>query len=157
MQTNREPEPPLAFAVTTSARPSPRELANAHCLADETGCRYVPRVHRSLAGMAADESTHGADRRRARQFFNLWVAGRCLRYHPNMAKLRILALEQGKHDILVDALQLKLGDCVLDCTCGLGADAIVASCKVGATGRVRSLEASPLLALLVERMAWPAM
>ena len=60
-------------------------------------------------------------------------------------------MEQGKHDILVDALQLKLGDRVLDCTCGLGADAIVASCKVGATGRVRALEASPLLALLVER------
>ena len=67
-----------------------------------------------------------------------------------MAKLRILALAQGKHDILVDALQLKSGACVLDCTCGLGADAIVASCKVGATGRVRTLEASPLLALLVE-------
>ena len=74
-----------------------------------------------------------------------------MHHHPNMAKLRILALEQGKHDVLVDALQLKLGDRVLDCTCGLGADAIVASCVVGPAGRVRALEASPLLALLVER------
>ncbi|MDE2741990.1 MAG: class I SAM-dependent methyltransferase [Gemmatimonadota bacterium] len=150
MQTNREPEPPLAFAVTTSARPSPRELASAHCLAGEIGYRYVPRIHRSLAGMAADERLTGLIVVE-RGNFSLWVAGRCLRYHPNMAKLRLLALEQGKHDILVNALQLKLGDRVLDCTCGLGADAIVAACKVGATGRVRSLEASPLLALLVER------
>ncbi len=150
MQTNRKPEPQLAFAVTTSSRPSPRELASVHCLAGETGYRYVPRAHRSLAGMAADEGLAGLIVVE-RGNLALWIAGRCLRYHPNMAKLRILALEQGKHDILVDALQLKLGDRVLDCTCGLGADAIVAACKVGATGRVRTLEASPLLALLVER------
>ncbi len=142
------PEPPLA--VTTSSRPSARELAKAHGLADETGYRYVPRAHRSLAGMAADEALAGlliVERGK----LSLWIAGRWLRYHPNMAKLRLLALEQGKHDVLVDALQLKLGDRVLDCTCGLGADAIVAAYKVGATGRVRSLEAVPLLALLVER------
>ena len=140
----------LAFAVTTSARPSPRELARAHCLASETSYRYVPRAHRSLAGIAAAEKLDGL-LVVERDNFSLWVAGQCLRYHPNMAKLRLLALQQGKHDILVDALQLKLGDRVLDCTCGLGADAIVAACTVGATGRVRSLEASPLLALLVER------
>ena len=150
MQTNRETEPQLALAITTVSRPGPRELANAHCLADETGYRYVPRARRSLSGIAATEALTGLIVVE-RGNLNLWVAGRCLRYHPNMAKLRILALEQGKHDILVDALQLKLGARVLDCTCGLGADAIVASCKVGATGRVRALEASPLLALLVER------
>ena len=149
MQTDRETEPQLAFAITTSARPGPRELANAHCLADETGYRYVPRARRSLSKIAEAEALTGLIVVE-RGNLNLWVAGQCLRYHPNMAKLRILALEQGKHDILVDALQLKLGDRVLDCTCGLGADAIVASCKVGATGRVRTLEASPLLALLVE-------
>ena len=140
----------FAFAVTTSVRPSPRELANAHCLADETGYRYVPRARRSLSKIAEAEALTGLIVVE-RGNFSLWVAGRCLRYHPNMAKLRLLALEQGKRDLLVDALQLKLGDRVLDCTCGLGADAIVASCKIGATGRVLSLEASPLLALLVER------
>ncbi len=145
MPTNRAP--PLAFAVTTSARPSPRQLARAHCLADQTGYRYVPRAHCSLAGLAAAAGLAGLLVVECGQL-SLWIGGRCLRYHPNMAKLRLLALEQGKRDILVDALQLKLGDRVLDCTCGLGADAIVAAYKVGATGRVRSLEASPLLALL---------
>lgn len=144
MQTN------LAFAVTTTLRPGPRELAQAHCIADETGYRYVPRARCSLCGIAAAETLAGLIVVE-RGNLTLWIAGRCLRYHPNMAKLRILALEQGKRDILLEALQLKLGDRVLDCTCGLGADAIVASCQVGATGRVRTLEASPLLALLVER------
>ena len=139
-----------AFAITTISRPGPQELANAYCIAAETGYRYVPRARRSLTGIAAAEALAGL-MVVERGNLALWVAGRCLRYHPNMAKLRILALEQGKHDILVDALQLKLGDRVLDCTCGLGADAIVASCKVGVPGRVRTLEASPLLALLVER------
>ena len=139
-----------AFAITTISRPGPRELANAHCIAAETGYLYVPRARRSLSGIAAAEALAGLIVVE-RGNLALWVAGQCLRYHPNMAKLRILALGQGKHDILVDALQLKLGDRVLDCTCGLGADAIVASCTVGEAGRVRTLEASPLLALLVER------
>ncbi len=143
-------EPPLALAVTTASRPGPRELAKARCLAGKTGYRYVPRAHRSLAEMAVDEALAGLIVVERGQLA-LWVAGRSLRYHPNMAKLRVLALEQGKPDILIDALQLKLGDRVLDCTCGLAADAIVAAYKVGASGRVRTLEASPLLALLVAR------
>ena len=95
MQTNREAEPQLAFAITTVSRPGPRELANAHCLADKTGYRYVPRARRSLSGIAATEALTGLIVVE-RGNLNLWIAGRCLRYHPNMAKLRILALEQGK-------------------------------------------------------------
>lgn len=144
------PQAPSPFAITTISRPGPRELANASGIAAATGYRYVPRARRSLAQMAASEALAGL-MVVERGNLALWVAGRCLRYHPNMARLRILALERGQRDILVDALQLKLGDRVLDCTCGLGADAIVASRTVGATGRVRTLEAAPLLALLVER------
>ena len=144
MQTDRD------FAVTTIAKPQEPECETAHCIADAIGYRYVPRAHHSLAKIAAAEKLDGL-LVVERGNLALWVAGQGLRYHPNMAKPRLLALEQGKRDILVDALQLKLGDHVLDCTCGLGADAIVAACTVGATGRVRTLEASPLLALLVER------
>ena len=140
----------LSFAVTTATRPRPQEYEAAHCIAAATGYCYVPRAHRSLAGIAAAAALDGLIVV-GRTDLSLWIAGQSLHHHPNMAKLRILALEQGKHDALVDALQLKVGDRLLDCTCGLGADAIVASYVVGLGGRVRALEASPLLALLVER------
>ena len=139
----------LAFAITTIARPQEPECETARCIAAATGYRYVPRAHRSLAGIAAAEAADGLIVV-GRTALSLWIAGQSLHHHPNMAKLRILALAQGKRDILVDALQIKLSDHVLDCTCGLGADAIVASCVVGPSGRVRALEAAPLLALLVE-------
>ena len=45
-----------AFAITTISRPGPRELANAHCIAAETGYLYVPRARRSLSGIAAAEA-----------------------------------------------------------------------------------------------------
>ena len=149
MQPDRATEPPLAFAITTIAKPQEPECETAHRIAAATSYPYVPRAHRSLAGIAAAAALDGL-LVVERDNLALWVAGQCLRYHPNMAKLRLLALEQGQRDLLVDALQLKSGDRVLDCTCGLGADAIVAACTVGAAGRVRTLEASPLLALLVE-------
>ena len=84
-----------------------------------------------------------------REGLALWIAGQTFRYHPNMATMRIRALSQHNNDGFVDALQLTAGARVLDCTCGLGADAIVAAHVVGPTGRVRTLESSALLARLV--------
>ena len=55
----------------------------------------------------------------------------------------------GKDDSLARAMELTPGESVLDCTCGLGADAILAAHMVGNDGRVCALEASAPLALLV--------
>jgi len=48
-------------------------------------------------------------------------------------------------------MQLGPADHVLDCTCGLASDAIVASYVVGEAGSVRALEMSWLLASIVRR------
>ena len=145
----------LAVAITTATRPRDAECELARRLAAETSYDYVPRDRRPLAeiAMAAQcEGLLGVERGE----LALWIDGESLRHHPNMAKLRILAIEQGRGDVLVDALQLKPGDRVLDCTCGLGSDAIVTAYAVGPSGRVRALEAAPLLALLASRgmAAW---
>lgn len=70
-------------------------------------------------------------------------------FHPNMAKLRILALTRGENDHLVQAMGLKLGDVVLDCTLGMAADALVAAHVVGEQGRVIGVEANAIQAYLV--------
>lgn len=140
----------LSFAVTTTLRPRPQECATARGIAAATGCPYVPRGRDALA-QAAGRAGRAGLLVVERTELSLWVAGRRFRYHPNMAKLRVLALQQRKRDALIAAMQLAPGGSVLDCTCGLGADAIVASWVVRPAGRVCALEASPLLALLVER------
>lgn len=71
-------------------------------------------------------------------------------FHPNMAHLRIknLRLHQ-QQDHMVEALGLKKGMSVLDCTLGFAADSIVASYVVGESGRVTGLESQPLIEAVV--------
>lgn len=69
-----------------------------------------------------------------------------LRFTPGMAALRIKRLDAGKdEDTLVRLGELEPGDRVLDCTFGLGADALVCAKAVGPQGRVDAVESSLLL------------
>jgi len=54
-------------------------------------------------------------------------------------------------DPLVDIAQLTTGDSFLDCTLGLGSDAIVASVAVGKLGTVIGLEQSKVISYLVKK------
>ncbi|OQB47544.1 MAG: Ribosomal RNA small subunit methyltransferase J [Firmicutes bacterium ADurb.Bin153] len=65
-----------------------------------------------------------------------------LRFHPSTAPLRIAQAKAGKEDVMVGAMRLRKGDSVLDCTMGLGSDALVAAWTVGESGHVVALEAS---------------
>ncbi|MBP2655297.1 MAG: hypothetical protein H6Q73_2866 [Firmicutes bacterium] len=67
-------------------------------------------------------------------------------FHINMAELRINNLIIGKHDHMIAALGITPGTTILDCTLGLGTDAIVASYATGDLGRVVGLETSPVIA-----------
>ena len=70
-------------------------------------------------------------------------------FHPNTAHLRIKKLRGGAGDRLIDALKISSGSTVLDCTLGLGSDAIVESFIAGAAGKVVALEINPLIAEVV--------
>jgi hypothetical protein len=72
-------------------------------------------------------------------------------FHPGLARLRINELKNGKTDQMIQAMSLKAGDTLLDCTLGLGTDAIVASYVSGPYGRVTGLESSNLIAYIVGR------
>lgn len=68
-------------------------------------------------------------------------------FHPNMAHLRLRNLrftDQG--DRMAEAMGLRAGMSVLDCTLGFAADAIVASFLTGAEGTVTGIESNPLIA-----------
>ena len=138
----------LSLAITTVTRPRTRERYSAQRIAAETGLPAISRADHTLAAVAEGSGRKGL-LVVEREGLALWIAGQTFRYHPNMATMRIRALSQHNNDGFVDALQLTAGARVLDCTCGLGADAIVAAHVVGPNGRVRTLESSALLARLV--------
>jgi 16S rRNA (guanine1516-N2)-methyltransferase len=70
-------------------------------------------------------------------------------FHGGMAHLRRLRLAAGEGDTFVRMAELRSGDAVLDCTLGLGQDALVASRAVGPSGRVVGVEKSLALYALV--------
>jgi hypothetical protein len=84
----------------------------------------------------------------------LWLEGELTAWDPGMGALRMKRLrnrERSTRDGFLEAARLSEGDEVLDCTLGLGADALVAAEAVGPTGRVVALESSaPLAALTAE-------
>ncbi|HIG53179.1 MAG TPA: hypothetical protein EYG11_09120 [Candidatus Latescibacteria bacterium] len=143
-------QPDLSVAITTIAQAGAQECETAQAIAAELNAPFIARVN-GQPGNTAKHSDREGLLIIERKGLALWVAGQTFRYHPNMATMRVRALSQKKNDGLVDALQLKTGASLLDCTCGLGADAIVAAHAVGPTGRVRALESSTLLALLAIR------
>ncbi|NMC27051.1 MAG: class I SAM-dependent methyltransferase [Syntrophomonadaceae bacterium] len=137
----------MHLIVTTTQSQDSVSVPMAEFLS-ESRFPYVPRRGLSLAKLAAQ---NGADA------VIVWEEqGPVLRageeklfFHPSMAKSRIAAhRKQGRVDNMVKACQLQPGDSFLDCTLGMGADAIVASYFSG-TGAITGLESQPALAAVI--------
>ncbi len=133
--------------VTTSGQPDDAVRAEARAFAHRLGVPFLDRrakapLHRLFEG-AGDvflvfERAH----------VSLWDAKGTFRWSPGMAALRLLTFGRGEKDNLVEAAQIRAGEVVLDCTFGLGQDALVAARAVGEGGRVLAVEKSlPLYAI----------
>jgi len=70
-------------------------------------------------------------------------------FHPSSAVFRIKQFDRDGHDPLIAIARLQEGMTVLDCTLGLGADAIIMSHAVGRSGQVTGIESNPVTALIV--------
>lgn len=140
----------MRLAVTHSSTTAPALYARARACAVDFGLPYLPRNRQSLARLCREHTLDGL-LVLSTDTLSLHVDGAEYAFHPNAAKLRFHALLQKRGDRMAEAMDLRPGDRVLDCTCGLGADATVAAHLVGPDGSVRALEKSPLLARLVRR------
>lgn len=72
-------------------------------------------------------------------------------FHPNSAAFRLKRVARGEHDPFLDACRLKPGDRFLDCTVGMGSDAMLAAYIVGTAGKVVGLEDDPNVAFIVRK------
>jgi hypothetical protein len=135
--------------VTTPPNPSPRLVDYAKGLAAELSGRYVPRRQDTLSGLKQrcnDRRLLVADDRGLRYYED---SEQPLYFHPSMAYVRVKRLRKGERDPLVELTDCRPGDRVLDCTAGLGSDAIVFSYAAGPEGHVTALESEPVLCAVV--------
>jgi 16S rRNA (guanine1516-N2)-methyltransferase len=133
--------------VTTRKKPDPDEEAEARDLARRFDLPLIARAGCSityLSGLVGRPAALVVKR----TAIHLVRDERRLGFHPNMATRRVMGgAPQGDHFLTVAGI--RAGDHVLDCTCGMGADAMTAAHAVGAAGRVVALEAAPILARIV--------
>jgi 16S rRNA (guanine1516-N2)-methyltransferase len=148
---------PVRLAVTTPLRASAAEQAAAAAIAARHGAVYVARGNRSVAAIAAMAGAEALLVVRGDAVF-LSVGGAEHRWSPGMGALRAKRAEAWRRnrapddpdrDPFLDAAALRDGDHVLDCTVGLGADALVAAVAVGPSGCVVGVESSAALAAWV--------
>lgn len=137
--------------VTTSYHPTAAEHELAGRLAARLSCPLIPRRHSSLPRL---KRIHGEQdvlvtTTEGLRFFPTG-SGHPFFFHPSTAQIRIKRLLRGESDALAEASGAGPGDTVLDCTAGLGSDAIMFSYLTGPGGSVTALESEPLVALLVE-------
>lgn len=145
-----QPETMLQGWIVTSSRDSRVTRDELAILAQELGILAVSRDERPLAEILAEA---GAGFALVVQKHSIILSdGQSeVFFHPGMAFVRIKNMAAGEPDRMVEAMSLTPGMTVLDCTLGLGSDAIVAAYAVGLTGRVTGLEAVGPLAMLVRR------
>ncbi len=135
------------IVVTVGHKAKPEHIALAREMAVKLGAPFAERGNTSLAVL----------RKRYGVSFIMVVKERLvvdtpggeLFFHPGMAHLRLKNMRRGERDHLVDALGLREGFCVLDCTLGMGSDAIVESFAAGPKGNVTALEKNPVVAALI--------
>ena len=140
------------FAVTFSKEGGGDLPEKARRWAEELQAAYLPRYETgSLDQMLRDHHLEAlliASRSGPR----VYTSEGTFFYHPGMGTVRWQRVaRRGEGDNFLKALGVRPGQRVLDCTLGLGADALLASHAVGETGLVVGLEASPLLYFLVAR------
>lgn len=138
----------ISAVATTGQHWRGEDEQRVQAIAQSLGIPYVKRGRHSYASLRA---TYGVDYLLVAKSggLRLEMAAGELFFHPNMAHVRVRNWKRGEGDRMAEAMGLEAGMLVLDCTMGLGADAIVSSYITGATGKVVALEASPLIHAIV--------
>ena len=130
--------------VVPSLKAKGQALVEAKEWADSIGAVYVKRQKRTTAALRRDYGNQ----------FLVYAAQGPKLFRPdgshvfslNMAQLRIDHLRKGQTDHFLDAIDVTRTTSLLDCTCGFGADSIVASFALPKEAIVTALEVSPLMA-----------
>lgn len=136
--------------VTTAGRPDDLSMSLAQKACDELGVNFEPRRKRSVAKISETLNANVIVAGKNRYEYYPKGANVPFFFHPNSAAFRLKRIDRGEHDPLLEACQLFEGDSFLDCTLGIGSDAMVAAFVVGKTGAVVGLEADPNVAFIVK-------
>ncbi|MFJ5788839.1 class I SAM-dependent methyltransferase [Lysinibacillus sp. NPDC093197] len=135
--------------VTTAGRPDDLSMVLADFACDTLHVSFVARNKRSIRKISEEMQANVIVAGKNRYEYYAFGAEEPFFFHPNSAAFRLKRVARGEIEPFLEAVQLEKSDTVLDCTLGLGADAMLAAFIVGDSGRVVGLEADPNVAFIV--------
>ena len=135
--------------ITTGRKCQETSIELAKQFAAKLNIKFVERCNISVKKLAELNNVQYALVAK-KNSLRLVTANEEIFFHPSLAHLRIKNILNGEGDRLIEAMNLRQGMKVLDCTLGLGTDSIVESFIVGDKGSVTALEINPYLAAVVE-------
>ncbi|MBO6265439.1 MAG: hypothetical protein J6M57_05470 [Acidaminococcaceae bacterium] len=142
----------IKFAVTSNKNDNRKMIIQAKSWAEELQVPYAPRYENGSLDAMLEDFQLDALLIASKKGPQIYTKEGMLFYHPGLGKVRWQrVMQRHENDNFLTALNVRPGQRVLDCTVGLAADALLASCAVGEAGKVVGLEASLPLWFLTSR------
>lgn len=138
----------MNIAVTTTRNPNEDLMNKAQVIAKELYIPYVKRGNYSINKIIEMNKM---------EYFLFVEKDRIVLkgedtnffWHPSTAEFKMKSIKEGLHP-MIEAMDLKTGDSILDCTLGLATDAIVFSSIVAKSGKVVGIEANKYIACITK-------
>ncbi|WP_088006296.1 class I SAM-dependent methyltransferase [Indiicoccus explosivorum] len=135
--------------VTTAIRCTPETIGTAKQIAAELGLSFVERGKTSVSRIQEEHDSGVVAVTKERLEYYTKGSAKPFFFHPSSSAFR--TRRPLLEDPLISVSDLEPGDVFIDCTLGMGSDAIVASARTGPSGKVIGCEADPVIAFIVGR------
>ncbi|MCM3387065.1 class I SAM-dependent methyltransferase [Ureibacillus chungkukjangi] len=136
--------------VTTAGRPDDLSMTLAKKACEKLNIRFEPRNKRSVTKISQQFDANIIVAGKNRYEYYPKGATAPFFFHPNSAAFRLKRVARGETDPFLEACNMAVGDSLLDCTLGMGADAMLAAFIAGETGKVVGLEDDKNVAFIVD-------
>ncbi|SNR59812.1 class I SAM-dependent methyltransferase [Desulfurobacterium atlanticum] len=138
----------MEVVVTTEKSPAKDIIEDARQLAKKFNAEYVYRRHSTIESIKKRYKKNVLVVSRDGLILHT-LTGSKLFFHPGLVKIRLLNYIQTGKEAMVEAMNLKKGDRVLDCNLGLAQDAVICAFVTGE--KVVGVEKNPVIAEIVSR------
>jgi hypothetical protein len=139
----------MRVVVTTDRKPTPQMIEEARELSRKLAAPFVKRRHRTISSIKREYEANVLVVKRDLNLTLHTLKGQELFFHPGLFKIRLVNYLKTGKESLVEAMELKEGERVLDCNLGLAQDALMAAFVT--KQEVVGLEKEPVIYEIVKR------
>lgn len=139
----------MEVVVTTDRKPTPEMVREAERLSEKLEAPLVKRRHNTVNAIKKRFGKNVLVVNRDLTFTLHTLKGQKLFFHPGLFKIRLLNYLAGGKEAMVEAMDLKEGDTVLDSNLGLAQDALMAAFV--SKREVIGVEKDPVIYEIVKR------